>query len=140
MLGLRGAVPIGTHIIANELELLWEDETLFQTQQEMICQTNMQLTLHVPQRSGKVDSMIHNVVDDDARIGLIVDQNPTQCSERLPLTIHIVDKADESGRSIGRLKRHNHISSFDSIGALKGKLLLTRFHYSKLMISQWGVK
>jgi hypothetical protein len=84
--------------------------------------------------------MIHNVVDNDARIGLLVDQNSTQCSKHLSLTIHIVDEADESGRSISRPERHNRISTFDSIGALKGKLLLTRFRYSELMISRRGVK
>jgi hypothetical protein len=53
MLGLRGAVPIGTHVIANKLKLLWEDETLFQTQRETICLTNTQLTLYVPTKKWK---------------------------------------------------------------------------------------
>jgi hypothetical protein len=72
MLGLRGAVPIETHVVAKKLELLWEDETLFQTQQETICLTNTLLSLHVPQRSGKGESMIHNVINDDARFGLLI--------------------------------------------------------------------
>jgi hypothetical protein len=36
-----------------------------------------------------------------------------------------MNETDERGRSIRRPKWHNGISPFDSIGALKGKLLLT---------------
>jgi hypothetical protein len=51
-----------------------------------------------------------------------------------------MNEVDERGRAIGRPERHNCISPFDCIEALKCKLLLTRRSNRELMISGRGIK
>jgi hypothetical protein len=79
VLGLSRAITVKTDVVAHKLESLWEDETLFQTQREAICQTNTELKLHVQQRSVAVETVIHDVVDNYACIGQLINRNPPQC-------------------------------------------------------------
>jgi hypothetical protein len=78
MLGLSRAVVFFTDIIAHELELFGEDETILQTQGAMISQTDAKLTLHIFEGRVKVDAMTDNVIDNDASVSVFVDLNPRQ--------------------------------------------------------------
>ncbi len=69
--------------------------------------------------------MVDDVIHDDSRIGVIDDFDPHRRSQRFPLAIDIMNKYNESSRSIRWAEGHNRISPLDSIRPLKSKFLLT---------------
>ena len=84
--------------------------------------------------------MAHDVINDDPSVRILVDADPNRFRKSLPLTINVIDEANEGRRSVGRSKGHDCIRPFDRVGALKRQLFLAGLGDCKLMISGWGVE
>ncbi len=79
VLGLSGAITVRTEVVTYALKLSGEDETLFQTQQETIQKTNVELTYHIFHWSVKVDTMSEDVINNEACVCILIDWYPGRC-------------------------------------------------------------
>jgi hypothetical protein len=59
---------------------------------------NLQLASHVGESVTNVVGPAHNIIDDDFRVGVIIDSNTLLLSLLLPDAVDIMDEIDEGGR------------------------------------------
>jgi hypothetical protein len=60
-----------------------------------------------------------NIINNDSCVCILVDFDAGRCCQRLPLTVDVMNEVNEGSWAVGRSKRHNCISPFDCIRALK---------------------
>jgi hypothetical protein len=83
--------------------------------------------------------MAYNVVDDNASVCAVINDNAAGAHKRLPLAIDIVDEFDECFRLIHWAKGHHGVCPFDCVQALKSKFLLAGKRDGQLMVARWGI-
>ena len=81
-----------------------------------------------------------DVVNDDARISIVVNGDAMRFTQLFPYAVDIVDEIDERGWSIGRAKGHDSVCPFDGVDPLECQLFLTFRRDGKLMIAHRRVE
>ncbi len=98
-----------------------------------------ELTLHIYMSHDESLGPAHNVVNNDGRVQVVVDDQAEGTSNILPCPVQVVDEGYEGGWTVDWPKRHNIICPLRSIWAGKDQLFLRTLSNAKLMIALWCV-
>ena len=135
MFGFGRAIALSAYVNSDEFEMTREEMALCKVQQEMIGAADDELATHVKQGTLKRCCSADDVVNNDARISVIVNGDAMRFTQLLPYTVNIVDEIDKRCCSIGRAKRHDGVCPFDGVNPLECQLFLTCKRDGKLMIA-----
>jgi hypothetical protein len=84
-------------------------------------------------------SKVHEIIDNEASVTIIPNRDTAFDGNQFPGAVHIVHEVNECLYTIGRAKRHDPPSPFDSVRALKGKLHLRLKGNFELMVTLQGI-
>jgi hypothetical protein len=124
MLGHSRTVAILADVNANEFDSFREDEGFLQAERMILRLGNAQLTFHVEKGDGHRLGVAKNIVDNDGRIGVVIDDNAMRTCQFLPCTVDVVDEGNECGWAIKRPKRHDVVCPFRGIRSSEREFLL----------------
>jgi hypothetical protein len=98
-----------------------------------------ELTLHVYKSHDESLGPAHDVVNNDGRVQVVVDDQAEGTSKILPCPVQVVDEGYEGGWAVDWPKWHNIICPLRSVWAGKGQLFLRTLSHVNLMIALWCV-
>jgi hypothetical protein len=97
--------------------------------------TDDQLTFHVDKSELNLFSPADNIINNDLRVGVIINFHTFLLCKLLLDAVDVMDKIDESCWPIGGSEWHKCKLPLDCVNTLECKLLLTLRGYCQLMIS-----
>ena len=140
MFGFGRAIALSAYVNSNEFETTREEMAFSKVQRETIGAADDELAAHVKQGTLEGRCPADDVVNNDARISIVVNGDAVRFTQLLPYAVDIVDEIDKRGWSVGRAKRHDGVCPFDGVDPLECQLFLTCKRDGKLMIAHRRVE